>query len=183
MKRLTIFATTAVLLAGCASAPVEARTVAAVNTVSTVPSFTTIGAKTIEANKNRELWDVKVPAVLAALKKRINKTWYVFSGSTPSGWDCSGLTMWAYKQLGVSIKHSATAQAYAGRWVKTPLPGDIVVWGYGRWFQHAAIYYGHGVAIHSGWHKGWATSFVRVDDPGFRGMTMRFVRVLPNPVK
>jgi cell wall-associated NlpC family hydrolase len=188
MKRLTFGLFTAVLLAGCSYTPQtvpdpEATSFVAQPVVVT-NQLQVMRDQQIEIAKANQLWNVKVPAMLQKLKNRIGKTWYVFSGSTPSGWDCSGLTMWAYQQLGYSIKHSATAQGHLGHYVKDPLPGDIVVWGDRNWSVHSAIYYGNGLAIHAGLHAGKRTSFISVNDRvDFLGFKAKFVRVLPNPVK
>ena len=43
---------------------------------------------------------------------------YVWAGASPGGFDCSGLVMWAFAQVGVSLPHNAAAQygvRHAGR--------------------------------------------------------------------
>lgn len=71
---------------------------------------------------------------------------YVFGGSTPAGFDCSGFTQYVYAQVGVSLPRIAGAQASVG----TPVgigdvqPGDLLVWG-----GHTAIYVGNDQVIHS----------------------------------
>jgi peptidoglycan DL-endopeptidase CwlO len=74
---------------------------------------------------------------------------YVFGAAGPSSFDCSGLTMWAWAQAGVSLPHSAAAQ-YASL-PKVPLsavqPGDII---YDDNFgAHVAIYVGNGTIVHA----------------------------------
>ena len=74
---------------------------------------------------------------------------YVWGGATPGvGFDCSGLTMWAYAQAGVSLSHLTYSQEGEGRVV--PLsqiqPGDLVFyWNAG----HVALYVGGGSVIHA----------------------------------
>jgi cell wall-associated NlpC family hydrolase len=96
----------------------------------------------------------KMLNALGKLKKYVGKTWYVFSGATPSGWDCSGLTMWFYKQLGLDIEHRASRQQKYGVMTKTPKPGDIVAFTYKgyRSAYHVGIYIGNGKMIHAPKH-------------------------------
>lgn len=93
----------------------------------------------------------KIDEVVAKLRKTVGKTWYVFSGNTPSGWDCSGLTMWTYEQLGITLEHRASKQQYAGYQVSTPNVGDIVVFTYKGYKSayHVGIYIGNGKMIHA----------------------------------
>lgn len=93
----------------------------------------------------------RIEKTIVSLKSYVGKTWYVFSGNTPSGWDCSGLTMWFYEQLGISLEHRATAQALGGTKVPEPKPGDIVAFHYENSAKayHVGIYIGNGLMIHS----------------------------------
>jgi cell wall-associated NlpC family hydrolase len=73
---------------------------------------------------------------------------YVYGGASPSGFDCSGLIMYAFAQVGVSLPHNAAAQYGMG----TPVdrsqlqPGDLVFF---NGLGHAGIYVGGGSFIHS----------------------------------
>ena len=73
---------------------------------------------------------------------------YVWGGASPSGFDCSGLTMCVYAQVGVSLPHSSYAQYGMG--VAVPQsdlqPGDLVFF-YG--LGHVGIYIGGGQYIHA----------------------------------
>jgi cell wall-associated NlpC family hydrolase len=93
----------------------------------------------------------KLNSAISHLKKYVGKTWYVFSGNTPNGWDCSGLTMWTYEQLGIELKHSASVQKNSGIQYKTPKVGDIVAFGWRGWSGagHVGIYIGNGLMIHA----------------------------------
>jgi cell wall-associated NlpC family hydrolase len=117
--------------------------------------------------------------VIKQLKKRIGKTWYVFSGSTPRGWDCSGLTLWAYEQIGVELPHSANKQARAGIKVVSPGVGDLVLFGYPgtNTFFHASIYIGNNKVIHAGFKKGQTTSVLDLGAASVKNTKMKFVRV------
>lgn len=73
---------------------------------------------------------------------------YVYGGSSPSGFDCSGLTSWAWKQAGVTLPRTASAQHQAtARISKADLqPGDLVFYGSGS-VSHVAIYVGEGKIV------------------------------------
>lgn len=136
----------------------------------------------LEAEKQAELDAklAKIDGVVNQLKSRIGKTWYVFSGSTPRGWDCSGLVYWAYEQLGIDVPHSANKLGHLNEGVKDPVVGDIVVWAYSgsKSYYHAAIYIGDGKVIHAGFRRGTSTQIISLDDPSFKGSTAKFVRLL-----
>jgi cell wall-associated NlpC family hydrolase len=74
---------------------------------------------------------------------------YVFGAAGPDAFDCSGLTMWAWGQAGVSIPHSATAQYSSLPRVDlhSVVPGDIIY--YGNVSPHVAIYIGGGQIVHA----------------------------------
>jgi peptidoglycan DL-endopeptidase CwlO len=73
---------------------------------------------------------------------------YVWGGASPGGFDCSGLVMYVYAQVGVSLPHSSYAQYGAGVPVSMSdlQPGDLVFF-YG--LGHVGIYIGGGSFIHA----------------------------------
>jgi cell wall-associated NlpC family hydrolase len=76
---------------------------------------------------------------------------YVWGGESPGrGFDCSGLTQWAWRQAGVSLPRTAAAQYDAIPHV--PLsdlqPGDLLFWGAGG-ISHVGMYVGGGDIINA----------------------------------
>ena len=93
---------------------------------------------------------------LVLVKKQIGKTPWVFSGSTTSAWDCSGMVRWTYAHLGVDLEHSATKQRLSGEFVTEPKIGDLVSFNhrsYGSAY-HIGIYVGPNEMIHAGGKPG-----------------------------
>lgn len=78
-------------------------------------------------------------------------TAYVYGGSSPSGFDCSGFTSYVYKNTVRSIPRTATAQhnALTDVTMDNLLPGDLVFFGSGSSITHTGIYVGGGEFIHS----------------------------------
>lgn len=72
---------------------------------------------------------------------------YVYGGSSPSGFDCSGLTSYCFKQFGIYIARGSNAQSCGGQRVSSlseALPGDLVFYP-----GHVGIYIGNGQIIHA----------------------------------
>ena len=76
---------------------------------------------------------------------------YVYGGTTPSGFDCSGFVQYVYKQLGVSLPRTAAQQSGAGQRVSSSeaRPGDIVSFSDGGGVYHNGIYAGDGMLYDS----------------------------------
>jgi cell wall-associated NlpC family hydrolase len=73
---------------------------------------------------------------------------YVWGGASPSGFDCSGLVMYVYAQLGISLPHYTVAQWGATSHIplSQALPGDLVFFdGLG----HVGIYLGNNQFVHA----------------------------------
>jgi cell wall-associated NlpC family hydrolase len=97
---------------------------------------------------------------LVLVKRQVGKTPWVFSGSTPSAWDCSGMVRWTYAHLGVDLEHSATKQRLSGEFVKKPKIGDLVSFNYQSYGSayHIGIYIGPDEMIHAGGKPGDRTA-------------------------
>lgn len=85
---------------------------------------------------------------LVAYALTFEGTPYWYGGSTPSGFDCSGFVGYVLKhELGIDVRHSASSQMQLGIKVSEPIAGDLVGWGYGKYFHHIGIYIGDGKVI------------------------------------
>jgi cell wall-associated NlpC family hydrolase len=85
---------------------------------------------------------------------------YVWGGASPSGFDCSGLTMYCYAQIGVGMSHGATDQQRQSHPVSLGAlqPGDLVFFGGASYSHHVGIYVGGGQMIHAP-HTGAVVSY------------------------
>ena len=77
---------------------------------------------------------------------------YVFGGTRPGGFDCSGLVQWAYKGAGIKLPRTAREQSQTGYRIKDRSKmraGDIVAFRRSRGGYHTGIYLGDGKFIHA----------------------------------
>ncbi len=96
---------------------------------------------------------------IVATAKQYLGTGYVYGGASPSGFDCSGFTMYVYGQHGYSLPHTATGQWQSGLGTRVYSiselqPGDLVFFNdpsrnAGKACSHVGIYVGNGKHIHS----------------------------------
>lgn len=75
---------------------------------------------------------------------------YVWGGSSPGGFDCSGFTQYVYKAQGINLPRTSGAQASSGSYVSiaNAQPGDLVYFGQSK-VTHVGIYIGNNRMIHS----------------------------------
>ena len=90
----------------------------------------------------------KAQALILSAKQYLGVP-YVWGGTTPSGFDCSGLMQWVFAQNGIGIPRVSQAQQASAK--EVPInevqPGDLVFWG--RPAHHVALYVGDGYFIHA----------------------------------
>ena len=74
---------------------------------------------------------------------------YVWGGSGPGSFDCSGLVMWSFQQAGVFLPHSSQALSAGGQSVSMDQiqPGDVITY-YGD-ASHVGLYVGDGMMVHA----------------------------------
>lgn len=108
---------------------------------------------------------------------------YLWGGTGPDGYDCSGLVMMAYRQAGVSLPRTSEQQWTAGPQVPANQlqPGDLVFYNPGEQVAglpgHVGIYLGNGLMIHAP-HTGDVVRIAPVND----GDTyLGAIRPLPAP--
>ena len=100
-------------------------------------------------------------AAVAYARAQVGKP-YCYGGAGPGCYDCSGLTMMAWKQAGISLPHSSASQYNVGRRISASelQPGDLIF--YYSPISHVSIYIGGGQRI-SATHTG---DYVRVQSLG-----------------
>jgi cell wall-associated NlpC family hydrolase len=108
----------------------------------------------------------KLNETLELVKNQVGRTPWVFQGSSPRAWDCSGLVRWTYAQLGIDLYHSATAQRNLGTIVTEPKIGDLVSFNYrgSRGAYHIGIYLGPDEMIHSGGKPGDRAEIISISE-------------------
>ena len=107
---------------------------------------------------------------------------YVYGGTTPEGFDCSGLTRYVYAQSGVDLPRSTGEQHSAGKIIslRDAQPGDLLFYRFkrGARVDHVAIYLGEGKAVHAP-VNGRKVLVASVDDPSWTQRFVDVVRVIP----
>jgi cell wall-associated NlpC family hydrolase len=114
-------------------------------------------------------------AQVADLAQQYVGSRYVWGGTSPAGFDCTGFVVWIYSQFGVSMPHNEAGQLASGQPVGADdlQPGDVLVFAntYRRGLSHVGIYVGdgqfvhavderHGVQVSNLWDSYWSPRFV-----------------------
>lgn len=104
---------------------------------------------------------------------------YVYGGSTPAGFDCSGLVQYAYAQAGVQVPRTARAQMDAATKIRPDRaqPGDLLFF-HTQAGWHVAIYLGNDKFIHAPW-PGIPVSTASLRDEFYREKLKAAGRVAP----
>jgi cell wall-associated NlpC family hydrolase len=126
---------------------------AQITQIQAVANQLTAADKAAQRDTGGTIPNIKAPgpaaqtAINAALSQ-LGKP-YVWGGTGPNGYDCSGLTQWAYRQAGITLPRVAAAQAGYGTPVSRSQlqPGDLVFF-YSP-ISHVGIYLGNGQMVHA----------------------------------
>jgi len=95
---------------------------------------------------------------------------YRYGGSTPSGFDCSGLVQYSYKRAGVTLPRSANGLLKASQPLRGAhlRPGDLLFFDeLGKKKSHVGLYLGEGRFVHAP-SSGKRVRTDRVDSPYWR---------------
>jgi cell wall-associated NlpC family hydrolase len=97
-----------------------------------------------EAAAAIEIPDSAAGSAVVSIAMRYLGVPYLWAGTTPDGFDCSGFTSYVYAQVGIDLPRTSSEQRYAGTEVSwaDAQPGDLI-WSPG----HIAIYAGDGMQI------------------------------------
>jgi len=108
---------------------------------------------------------------------------YRYGGATPAGFDCSGLVLYVFGEVGVDLPRTARDQSRSGSaaTLRTMLPGDLIFFRIDRdVISHVGIYVGRGEFVHApGTGK-----FIRtdsIDNPWWRRRVKGVRRILETP--
>lgn len=92
---------------------------------------------------------------ITAAARRMQGVPYVFGGTSPRGFDCSGFTMRMFSYAGIHLQRMADEQFAQGRRVAVPEPGDLVFFStYLPGASHVGISLGGRRFIHAACHRG-----------------------------
>lgn len=158
-KAAAASAKVAAVKASASKATAKQVTTDTAKTATTTPKLTTSSTKkttpATSSSNNKAAskpddssYSAAYGSAIAAAESQLGKP-YVWGAAGPSSYDCSGLTMWAFAKIGISLPHSAALQSNMGTRVSVSQlqTGDLVFWGSPA--HHVGIYIGGGRFIHA----------------------------------
>jgi murein DD-endopeptidase len=136
-------------------------------------------------SKNRKADDAqagaarRVGAKVVGIAARMKGVPYVFGGSTPAGFDCSGLVHYSYARAGVPVPRTVQAQFAAATRISHEVaePGDLLFFLHAD-KRHVAISMGGDDFIHAPW-PGSTVSVATVRDNFYRSKLVGVGRLMP----
>lgn len=124
-------------------------------------------AATGEVPKIGNIGSGKAAGALRAALSKLGKP-YVWGAAGPNSFDCSGLTLWAYRQVGISLPHFTGSQWNAGTHVSRNAmrPGDLIFFYPDK--HHMGMYLGDNRMVHAP-HTGDVVRIVSISGRPFAG--------------
>ena len=132
-----------------------------------------------ESNKQYLANNPKAQQILDTAAKYLGVP-YLWGGTTPSGFDCSGFAQYVYRECGYNITRTTYTQwdndgSYVTR--AQLQPGDLVYFGTGDSPSHVGIYVGDGMMIHAP-STGKNIQYTSIDSSYYASRTMGGKRIL-----
>lgn len=163
-----------------AAADAQVRQLAAEQAAAAAQAAANAAASVLAGQLGNAFGAASAPDPLAALaiaaaKSRLGDQ-YVWGGSGPNVFDCSGLTQWSYGQAGFALPRVAADQYNVGQHVSLAQlqPGDLLFWATNvtdpTTIHHVAMYLGAGMMIEAP-HTGSVVHIVPVYLNGYIGAT------------
>ncbi|MBR0359860.1 MAG: C40 family peptidase [Clostridia bacterium] len=112
------------------------------------------------------LYDPTIGGAAVAEAQKYLGVPYVWGGTTPGGFDCSGLVQYVYNSLGITINRVSQDQFKQGAYVTREqlMPGDLVFFEDNGDVHHVGLYVGDGYMIHAP-YTGAVVSYQSIDTP------------------
>ena len=124
---------------------------------------TTVSAATLRSSSNYIPNNTLAQAIIATAKQYLGVP-YLWGGTTPAGFDCSGLVQYVYRKHGIQLNRTCATQYPQGTYVAKSdlLPGDLVFFSntYQSGISHVGIYIGNGQFLHASSSQGVTISYL-----------------------